>query len=300
MWGKGRSILGEMARALIRPSLSPNFPPRPRTQSPSLPPLPQRTSPASNNKKDDGPTFAREPDVVGAKGASYRRSLDGRPRSGGPGDGIYHRGTDRRISDPETLSHTSDDGDGMRQRPRSAGSHRACDEQQPGSPGSSSLRSSRDRAFTTGDLETFGEILSSSAPGRSGSGSLSSMPPPSTAAGGGNGGGMGMHRTPSISFTDAKLTPEENPMPQSVPPPIYGDQGNIGEKHVLVMVGLPARGKTHMAKRLCQYLRFFHGARTQVFNVGSYRRKMTTTSSTQSADYFNHSDKVGRCRLTSG
>ena len=29
-----------------------------------------------------------------------------------------------------------------------------------------------------------------------------------------------------------------------------------------------------MAKRLCQYLRFFHGARTQVFNVGSYRRKM--------------------------
>jgi len=33
-------------------------------------------------------------------------------------------------------------------------------------------------------------------------------------------------------------------------------------------------GKTHMAKRLCQYLRFFHGARTQVFNVGSYRRKM--------------------------
>jgi hypothetical protein len=39
------------------------------------------------------------------------------------------------------------------------------------------------------------------------------------------------------------LAPEDNPTPQLVPPPTFGDQGNIGEKHVLVMVGLPARGK---------------------------------------------------------
>ena len=77
---------------------------------------------------------------------------------------------------------------------------------------------------------------------------------------------------PTTSFM--KLSIEENPTPQTIPPPIYGDQGNIGEKHVLVMVGLPARGKTHMAKRLCQYLRFFHGANTKVFNVGEYRRKV--------------------------
>jgi len=77
---------------------------------------------------------------------------------------------------------------------------------------------------------------------------------------------------PTSSFM--KLSIEENPTPQTIPPPIYGDQGNIGEKHVLVMVGLPARGKTHMAKRLCQYLRFFHGANTKVFNVGEYRRKV--------------------------
>jgi len=77
---------------------------------------------------------------------------------------------------------------------------------------------------------------------------------------------------PTASFM--KLSLEENPTPQTIPPPIYGDQGNIGEKHVLVMVGLPARGKTHMAKRLCQYLRFFHGANTKVFNVGEYRRKV--------------------------
>jgi hypothetical protein len=39
------------------------------------------------------------------------------------------------------------------------------------------------------------------------------------------------------------LAPEDNPTPQLVPPPTFGDQGNIGEKHVLVMVGLPARGE---------------------------------------------------------
>jgi adenylate kinase family enzyme len=81
------------------------------------------------------------------------------------------------------------------------------------------------------------------------------------------------------------LDAEANPTPQSIPPPVFGDQGNIGEKHVLVMVGLPARGKTHMAKRLCQYLRFFHGARTQVFNVGSYRRKMMPKRA--DATFFN-------------
>ena len=85
------------------------------------------------------------------------------------------------------------------------------------------------------------------------------------------------------------LDAESNPTPQSIPPPVFGDQGNIGEKHVLVMVGLPARGKTHMAKRLCQYLRFFHGARTQVFNVGTYRRKMMTRKKAD-AQFFDQRD----------
>lgn len=85
---------------------------------------------------------------------------------------------------------------------------------------------------------------------------------------------LGLSRRNTHGGSSFTLAAEDNPTPQSVPPPTFGDQGNIGEKHVLVMVGLPARGKTHMAKRLCQYLRFFHGARTQVFNVGSYRRRM--------------------------
>lgn len=38
------------------------------------------------------------------------------------------------------------------------------------------------------------------------------------------------------------------------------------------MVGLPARGKTYIARKLCRYLSWL-GLRTQVFNVGNYRRK---------------------------
>ena len=42
----------------------------------------------------------------------------------------------------------------------------------------------------------------------------------------------------------------DNPTPQIIPPPV--ETGAVGEKHVIVMVGLPARGKTHMARRLAR------------------------------------------------
>ncbi|CAF3844450.1 unnamed protein product, partial [Rotaria sp. Silwood1] len=38
-----------------------------------------------------------------------------------------------------------------------------------------------------------------------------------------------------------------------------------------MMVGLPARGKTYMARKLARYLHWI-GIKTQVFNVGDYRR----------------------------
>ncbi|KAI9189102.1 hypothetical protein H9P43_000530 [Blastocladiella emersonii ATCC 22665] len=41
----------------------------------------------------------------------------------------------------------------------------------------------------------------------------------------------------------------------------------------LVPVGLPARGKTFMSTKLGRYLRWL-GVRTQVYNVGAYRRRM--------------------------
>ncbi|MCO4744874.1 MAG: 6-phosphofructo-2-kinase/fructose-2,6-bisphosphatase [Proteobacteria bacterium] len=43
-------------------------------------------------------------------------------------------------------------------------------------------------------------------------------------------------------------------------------------KLVLVMVGLPARGKTYTARKLARYLNW-RGHSTRVFNVGNYRRR---------------------------
>ncbi|CAG8481251.1 19179_t:CDS:2 [Dentiscutata erythropus] len=42
---------------------------------------------------------------------------------------------------------------------------------------------------------------------------------------------------------------------------------------VLFMVGLPARGKTYVAQKVCRYLQWL-SVSTKVFNVGNYRRKL--------------------------
>lgn len=44
------------------------------------------------------------------------------------------------------------------------------------------------------------------------------------------------------------------------------------EKLVLVMVGLPARGKTYLARKMARYLTW-RGYQAKVFNVGNYRRR---------------------------
>ena len=58
----------------------------------------------------------------------------------------------------------------------------------------------------------------------------------------------------------------------------------------LVMVGLPARGKTYMARKIGRWLRWLgHDAR--VFNVGSYRRERLGAG--QSADFFDPANEAG-------
>lgn len=47
--------------------------------------------------------------------------------------------------------------------------------------------------------------------------------------------------------------------------------GNTHDKLVIVMVGLPARGKTHIARKVARYLNWV-GVPCRVFNVGQYRR----------------------------
>lgn len=60
---------------------------------------------------------------------------------------------------------------------------------------------------------------------------------------------------------------------------------------VFVMVGLPGRGKSYIARKLARYLRWC-GQRTQVFNVGSYRRERLGAG--QSHEFFDPDNEDGR------
>ncbi|PKY40279.1 bifunctional 6-phosphofructo-2-kinase/fructose-2,6-bisphosphate 2-phosphatase [Rhizophagus irregularis] len=54
----------------------------------------------------------------------------------------------------------------------------------------------------------------------------------------------------------------------------------------IITVGLPARGKTHVARSLCRYLRWL-GVPTKVFSVGNYRRHVIGNASSLPHDFFN-------------
>ncbi len=62
-------------------------------------------------------------------------------------------------------------------------------------------------------------------------------------------------------------------------------------KLAFVMVGLPARGKTFIARKIARYLSWL-GHRTQVFNVGSYRRERH--GSRQHHSFFDPQNVAGQ------
>ena len=62
-------------------------------------------------------------------------------------------------------------------------------------------------------------------------------------------------------------------------------------KLAFVMVGLPARGKTFIARKIARYLSWL-GYRTQVFNVGSYRR--ARLGSHQRHSFFDPGNAAGQ------
>ncbi len=64
-----------------------------------------------------------------------------------------------------------------------------------------------------------------------------------------------------------------------------------GQKYVLVLVGLPARGKSYTSRRLARYLRW-QGYPTRVFNVGERRR--TALGGRQPASFFDPQNAAGR------
>lgn len=63
------------------------------------------------------------------------------------------------------------------------------------------------------------------------------------------------------------------------------------DKLVLVMVGLPARGKSFIAKKLAKFVSW-KGIKCKVFNVGQLRRKLST--STQDHSFFDPNNPRGR------
>ncbi|XP_053310363.1 6-phosphofructo-2-kinase/fructose-2,6-bisphosphatase 2 isoform X1 [Spea bombifrons] len=62
---------------------------------------------------------------------------------------------------------------------------------------------------------------------------------------------------------------------------------------LIVMTGLPARGKTYMSKKLTRYLNWI-GVPTKVFNLGAYRREVVR--SYKSYEFFRH-DNAAAMRI---
>ncbi|XP_040576909.1 6-phosphofructo-2-kinase/fructose-2,6-bisphosphatase 1 [Lepeophtheirus salmonis] len=60
-------------------------------------------------------------------------------------------------------------------------------------------------------------------------------------------------------------------------------------KYLIVMVGLPARGKTYISSKLCRYLNWI-GVEAKVFNVGQYRRK--ATDQYRNSDFFSPTNEA--------
>ncbi|KAF5368887.1 hypothetical protein D9758_003107 [Tetrapyrgos nigripes] len=61
-------------------------------------------------------------------------------------------------------------------------------------------------------------------------------------------------------------------------------------KILVITIGLPARGKTHISRSLERYLRWM-GVKTQVVSLGDYRRKMLGGAQKLPPDYFTLGEK---------
>ncbi|KAG5642084.1 hypothetical protein DXG03_003637 [Asterophora parasitica] len=61
-------------------------------------------------------------------------------------------------------------------------------------------------------------------------------------------------------------------------------------KILVVTIGLPARGKTHISRALERYLRWM-GVKTQVVSLGDYRRKILGATKKVPPDYFTLGEK---------
>ncbi|XP_029731474.2 6-phosphofructo-2-kinase/fructose-2,6-bisphosphatase isoform X3 [Aedes albopictus] len=96
---------------------------------------------------------------------------------------------------------------------------------------------------------------------------------------------------PSVMSEDTKkMLPPTTETIQTKPFPIRGERANyVNSPHVIAMVGLPARGKTYISKKLSRYLNWI-GINTRVFNLGEYRR--LATDAYRSHEFFRPDNEV--------
>eukprot|EP00755_Sulcionema_specki_P009450 Sspe_Gene.43728::Locus_21355_Transcript_1_1_Confidence_1.000_Length_1992::g.43728::m.43728 len=80
----------------------------------------------------------------------------------------------------------------------------------------------------------------------------------------------------------AIIEPEQEKQQESGPESSKDKRGLV-----IIMVGLPGRGKTYIARRLCRWLNW-KGTQCRIFNVGKYRREVTRRAQQQHSDYFDH------------
>jgi hypothetical protein len=60
-------------------------------------------------------------------------------------------------------------------------------------------------------------------------------------------------------------------------------------KLIIVLVGLPARGKSYIARKLCRYLNWLQYG-TKIFNVGDKRRHLKNLYTQHNANFFDPAD----------
>ncbi|XP_063624430.1 6-phosphofructo-2-kinase/fructose-2,6-bisphosphatase isoform X4 [Cydia splendana] len=99
-----------------------------------------------------------------------------------------------------------------------------------------------------------------------------------------------LNQCPSVMSPETKrLLPPTTETIMTKPFPIRGERANyVNIPHVIAMVGLPARGKTYISKKLSRYLNWI-GINTRVFNLGEYRRHATTAYT--SHEFFRADNK---------